>query len=65
MIAIGAQTCPQALRLLRRDCMSEHLLNPDGRVVVSWHKGRSNREQRQFARSELLGPVIRSTGGWR
>ena len=48
MIAIGAQTYanPEALRLLRRDCMSEHLLL-DGRVVVSWHKGRSNREQRR------------------
>ena len=48
MIAIGAQTYanPEALRLMRRDCMSEHLLL-DGRVMVSWHKGRSNREQRR------------------
>ena len=48
MIAIGAQTYanPEALRLLRRDCMSEHLVL-DRRVVVSWRKGRSNREQRR------------------
>ena len=48
MIAIGAQTYanPDALRLLRRDCMTEHLLL-DGRVVVGWHKGRANREQRR------------------
>jgi hypothetical protein len=48
MIAIGAQTYanPEALRRLRRDCMSEHLLL-DGRVVVSWHKRRANREQRR------------------
>ena len=48
MIAIGAQTYanPEALRLLRRDCMSEHLVL-DRRVVVSWRKGRSSREQRR------------------
>jgi len=48
MIAIGAQTYanPEALRRLRRDCMSEHLLL-DGRVVVGWRKGRANREQRR------------------
>ena len=48
MIAIGAQTYanPEALRLFRRDCMSEHLVL-DRRVVVSWRKGRSNREQRR------------------
>ncbi len=48
MVAIGAQTYanPEALRRLQRDCMSDHLLL-DGRVVVSWHKGRSNREQRR------------------
>lgn len=48
MIAIGAQTYAnaEALRLLRRDCMSEHLLL-DGRVLVTWNKGRSNREQRR------------------
>jgi hypothetical protein len=36
MIAIGAQTYAnaEALRLLRRDCMSEHLLL-DGRVLVT------------------------------
>jgi hypothetical protein len=47
MIAIGAQTYAMpALRLLRRDCMSEHLLL-DGRVLVTWSKGRSSREQRR------------------
>jgi integrase len=48
MIAIGAQTYanPDSLRLLRRDCMSEHLLL-DGRVLVTWQKGRANREQRR------------------
>lgn len=48
MIAIGAQTYAnaEALRLLRRDCMSEHLLL-DGRVLVTWSKGRSRREQRR------------------
>jgi hypothetical protein len=48
MIAIGAQIYgnPEALRVLRRDCMSEHLLL-DGRVVVGWRKGRANREQRR------------------
>jgi hypothetical protein len=40
MIAIAAQTFAnaEALRHLRRDCMSEHLML-DGRVVVSWSKG--------------------------
>jgi integrase len=54
MIAIGAQTYanPEALRLLQRDCMSEHLLL-DGRTVVRWHKGRSTREQqRSFLKSK-------------
>jgi hypothetical protein len=48
MIAIAAQTFanPEALRLMRRDCMSEHALL-QGRVVVSWNKGRSNRPQRR------------------
>lgn len=48
MIAIGAQTYAntEALRMMRRDCMSEHLLL-DGRVLVSWHKGRAGREQRR------------------
>ena len=48
MIAIGAQTYAnaEALRMLRRDCMSEHLLL-EGRVLVSWHKGRAGREQRR------------------
>ncbi|MGC8733274.1 MAG: hypothetical protein ACP5RC_13605 [Halothiobacillaceae bacterium] len=44
MIAIGAQTYAnaEALRHLRRNCMSEHMLL-DGRVVVSWRKGRATR----------------------
>jgi len=48
MIAIGAQTYAntEALRLMRRDCLSEHLLL-EGRVLVSWHKGRAGREQRR------------------
>jgi len=48
MIAIAAQTFanPEALRLMRRDCMSEHVLL-EGRVVVTWLKGRSNRPQRR------------------
>lgn len=48
MIAIGAQSYanPEALRQLRRECMSEHLLL-DGREVMTWSKGRSNLEQRR------------------
>tara|TARA_A100001391_G_C5080248_1_gene279922 strand:+ start:1272 stop:3044 length:1773 start_codon:yes stop_codon:yes gene_type:complete len=48
MIAIGAQTYAnaEALRLMRRDCLSEHLLL-EGRVLVSWRKGRAGREQRR------------------
>ncbi|WP_245305051.1 site-specific integrase [Rhizobium leucaenae] len=56
MIAIGAQTYanPEALRELRRDCMSEHLLL-DGRSVISWSKGRSNRVQRRsFLRDKTI-----------
>ena len=56
MIAIAAQTYanPEALRLMRRDCMSEHLLL-DRRVVVSWTKGRSSRPQRRsFIRDRSL-----------
>ncbi|WP_292370094.1 site-specific integrase [Mesorhizobium sp.] len=56
MIAIGAQTYanPEALRELRRDCMSEHLLL-DGRSVIRWSKGRSNRVQRRsFLRDKTL-----------
>jgi len=56
MIAIAAQTFanPDALRLMRRDCMSEHVLL-DGRVVVTWTKGRSNRPQRRsFLRDKSL-----------
>lgn len=70
MIAIGAQTYanPEALRLLRRDCMSEHLLL-DGRVLVSWHKGRAGREQRRsflrdksFSVPTLIDQVLAMTG---
>jgi len=48
VIAIAAQTFanPEALRLMRRDCMSEHVLL-EGRVVVTWTKGRSNHPQRR------------------
>jgi hypothetical protein len=48
MIAIAAQTFanPEALRLMRRDCMSEHVLL-EGRVVVTWKKGQSNQLQRR------------------
>lgn len=56
MIAIAAQTYanPEALRLMRRDCMSEHVLL-DRRIVVSWTKGRSNRPQRRsFLRDRSL-----------
>lgn len=56
MIAIGAQTYAntEALRTMRRDCMSEHLLL-EGRVMVSWHKGRAAREQRRsFLRDKSL-----------
>lgn len=56
MIAIAAQTFanPDALRNLRRDCMSEHLML-DGRVVVSWSKGRATRPQRRsFLRDRTL-----------
>ena len=53
MIIIGAETYanPEALRMLRRDCMSEHLLL-DSRVMVRWEKGRATREQqRSFLRN--------------
>lgn len=56
MIAIAAQTFanPEALRHMRRDCMSEHLML-DGRVVVSWAKGRATRLQRRsFLRDRTL-----------
>jgi hypothetical protein len=48
MIAIAAHTFanPEALRLMRRDCMSEHVLL-EGRVVVTWTKERSNQPQRR------------------
>jgi len=56
MIAIAAQTFAnaEALRHLRRDCMSEHLMF-DGRVVVGWSKGRATRVQRRsFLRDRTL-----------
>ena len=56
MIAIAAQTFanPEALRHMRRDCMSEHVLL-GGRAVVTWDKGRSNRPQRRsFLRDKSL-----------
>jgi hypothetical protein len=56
MIAIAAQTFanPEALRLMRRDCMSEHVLL-EGRVVVTWKKSRSNQLQRRsFLRDKSL-----------
>lgn len=69
MIAIGAQTFAnaEALRLMRRDCMSEHLLL-EGRVLVSWHKGRAGREQRRsflrdksFSVPSLIDQVLAMT----
>ncbi|WP_225008060.1 site-specific integrase [Novosphingobium percolationis] len=61
MIAIGAQTYAnaEALRLMRRDCLSKHLLL-EGRVMVSWHKGRAGREQRRsFLRDKSFSvPVL-------
>jgi hypothetical protein len=56
IIAIAAQTFanPEALRHMRRDCMSEHLML-NGRVVVSWSKGRASRVQRRsFLRDRTL-----------
>lgn len=56
ILAIGAQTYanPEPLRLMRRDCMVEHLLL-EGRWVVTWEKGRSSRSQRRsFLRDRSL-----------
>lgn len=56
ILAIGAQTYanPEPLRLMRRDCMVEHLLL-EGRWVVTWEKGRSSRPQRRsFLRDRSL-----------
>ena len=56
MIAIGAQTFanPEALRNMRRDCMTEHIFL-EGRVHVDWTKGRSRRVQRRsFLRGRSL-----------
>lgn len=48
MVAIAAQTFanPDALRGMRRNCMSEDVML-DRRVHVAWHKGRSGRMQRR------------------
>ena len=48
VIAIGAQSFanPEALRTMRRDCMSEDFLL-ERRVHVTWHKGRAGRVQRR------------------
>ncbi len=57
MIAIGAQSFanPEALRLLRRDCLTDHPLL-DGRVVMTWYKGRATRHQRRsFLKSSSFG----------
>ena len=56
MIAIGAQTFanPEALHDFRRDCISEHVFL-NGRTLVTWGKGRSNRVQRRsFLRDRSL-----------
>jgi len=56
MVAIAAQTFanPEALRTMRRDCMSEDLLL-EGRVHVTWHKGRAGRVQRRsFLRNRSM-----------
>ncbi|WP_184714650.1 site-specific integrase [Caulobacter sp.] len=58
MIAIGSQLFanPDALRLIRRDCLSEHLFL-DGRSIVSWEKPRSGRTQRRtFLRDKDMSP---------
>jgi len=56
MVAIAAQTFanPDALRTMRRDCMSEDLLL-EGRVHVTWGKGRAGRAQRRsFLRNRSM-----------
>jgi len=56
MVAIAAQTFanPDALRTMRRDCMSEDLLL-EGRVHVTWDKGRAGRAQRRsFLRNRSM-----------
>ena len=69
MIVIGAQSYanPEALRELRRDCISEHLLL-NGREVMTWTKGRSNRVQRRsflrdksFSVPNLIDQVLEMT----
>ncbi|MEE3503775.1 phage integrase SAM-like domain-containing protein [Acidiphilium acidophilum] len=69
VIAIGAQTYanPESLRLLPRDCMTEHLLL-NGRAVISWSKGRSTRTQRRsflrdkrFAVPNLIDQLLEMT----
>jgi hypothetical protein len=58
MIAIAAQTFanPEMLRLMRRDYMSQHALL-QGRVVVTWNKGRSNQPQRRSVLRDKSFPV--------
>jgi len=56
MVAVGAQTFanPEALHDFSRNCMSEHVFL-DGRTLVTWGKGRSNRIQRRsFLRDRSL-----------
>lgn len=69
MIAIGAQSYanPEALRDLRRDCISDHLLL-DGRAVMTWSKGRSSQVQRRsfirdrgFSVPYLINQVLEMT----
>lgn len=58
MIAIGSQLFanPDALRLMRRDCLSDHLFL-DGRSIVTWEKPRSGRTQRRtFLRDKDMSP---------
>ncbi len=56
MIAVGAQTFanPEALRNMRRDCMTDHIFL-EGRVHVEWAKGRARQIQRRsFLRGRRL-----------
>jgi len=56
MVAIAAQTFanPDALRTMRRDCMTEDLLLEE-RVHVTWDKGRAGRAQRRsFLRNRSM-----------
>src|SRR5208337_5054102 len=56
IIAIAAQTFanPEALRNFRRDCMIEHVML-EGRILVTWGKGRAGQIQRRsFLRDRSL-----------